>query len=141
MHGTKGYENRIVSGSKANGGKTLSPIPELAGRVFKEWILRSGIRSGPLFLLGGKIISYRQIEYRYTQALRKAGLAFSATHIIRHAALTEAYETCKDLLLVQKFAGQRDMRSTTRYAKVRDEQAAATQKKMDEKLFSIGAVV
>lgn len=137
----KGYEDRIVPGSKANGGKTLSPIPELAGRIFKEWIFRSSIRSGPLFQIDGKIISYRQIEYRYTEALRKAGLAFSATHIVRHAALTEAYETCKDLLLVQKFAGQKDMRSTTRYAKVRDEQAVATQMKMDEKLFSIGRAI
>lgn len=135
---TKGYQDRVVTGLKSDAGKTLSPIPELATRVFKEWILRSGVRSGPLFQIDGKIISYRQIEYRYSNALNKARLAFSATHIIRHAALTEAYEACKDLLLVQRFAGQRDMRSTTHYAKVRDEQAAATQRKIDEKLFSIG---
>lgn len=133
----RGYEDRIVAGSKANGGKLLNPIPELAVHVFKEWIVRSGIRSGKLFHIGGEIITYRQIEKRYTQALKAAGLPFSATHILRHAALTEAYESCKDLLLVQRLAGQGDLRSTTRYAKVRDNQVTETQKKMDGKLGSI----
>lgn len=99
--------------------------------------MRSGVRSGLLFQVEGKLITYRQIERRYTQALKLAGLPFSATHILRHASLTEAYETCKDLLLVQKFAGQKDLRSTTRYAKIRDTQVVEIQKKMDEKLASV----
>ncbi len=70
-------------------------------------------------------------------ALKTAGLPFSATHILRHASLTEAYDTCKDLLLVQRLAGQRDLRSTTRYAKVHDYQVAETQKRMDQKLLSV----
>ena len=115
----------------------MSPIPELAAQVFKEWVMRSGIRTGLLFQVDGKLVTYRQIEDKYTQALKKAGLPFSATHILRHAALAEAYESCKDLLLVQKFAGQKDLKSTTRYAKVRDDQVAETQKKMDDKLSSI----
>lgn len=106
--------------------------------MFKEWILRSNIRSGLLFQIDGELVSYRQIEYQYTQALRKAGLAYSATHIVRHAALTEVYESCKDLLMVQKFAGQKDLSVTARYAKIRDSQAIETQLKMDEKLLSIG---
>jgi len=133
----RGYDDRVVPGSKANGGKVLSPIPELAAQVFKEWVMRSGIRTGLLFQVDGKLVTYRQIEDKYTQALKKAGLPFSATHILRHAALAEAYESCKDLLLVQKFAGQKDLKSTTRYAKVRDDQVAETQKKMDDKLSSI----
>ncbi|MBI3556395.1 MAG: tyrosine-type recombinase/integrase [Deltaproteobacteria bacterium] len=133
----RGFENRIMPGAKTNGGKVLTPIPELALQIFKEWVMRSGIRSGLLFQLDGKIITYRQIEKRYTDALKAAGLPFRATHILRHAALTEAYESCKDLLTVQKLAGQRDLRSTTRYAKVRDQQVAETQRKMDEKLVSV----
>jgi integrase len=134
----KGYGTRIVPGSKTNGGKILSPIPELAKRVFKEWVFRSKIRSGLLFQIDGEPIGYRTIEYRYTQALSKAGLPFSATHIIRHASLAEAYETCQDILMVQRLAGQKDLQSTTRYAKVRDAQAMETQRKMDVKLMSIG---
>jgi site-specific recombinase XerD len=133
----RGYQDRIAPGSKANGGKILSPIPDLAARVFQEWVLKSNIQAGTLFQIDGRLISYRQIENKYSQALKMAKLPFSATHIIRHASLTEAYESCKDLLLVQKFAGQRDLRSTTRYAKVRDDSVTETQKKMDEKLLSI----
>jgi integrase len=135
----KGVLPRVVPGSKTNGGKILSPIPDLASQVFKEWVVRSGIRSGLLFQIQGKILTYRQIDHQYTQALSQANLPFRATHILRHAALTEAYESCKDLLLVQRLAGQRDLRSTTRYAKVRDDQVAETQKKMDQKLLSVMA--
>lgn len=133
----KGFKDRIVDGSKTNDGKILSPIPELAIQVFREWLIRSGVRSGGLFHIDGEIMTYRQIENRYTQALRMAGLPFSATHILRHASLTEAYASCKDLLQVQQLAGQTDYKSTTRYAKVRDEQIAETQKKMDQKMTSI----
>lgn len=132
-----GHEDRVTSGSKANGGKILSPIPELAIQVFREWVLRSGTRKGLLFQMNGELITYRQIESRYSLALKRAGLPFSATHILRHAALTEAYDSCKDLLTVQRLAGQRDLRSTTRYAKVRDHQIAETQKRMDQKLLAI----
>lgn len=131
------HEDRITSGSKTDGGKILSPIPELAAQVFREWVVRSGVRKGLLFQMDDQLITYRQIENRYSMALKRAGLPFSATHILRHAALTEVYDTCKDLLTVQRLAGQRDLRSTTRYAKVRDHQIVETQKRMDQKLLAI----
>lgn len=84
-----GYEDRIVPGSKANGGKVLSPIPELAAQVFKEWVMRSGVRAGLLFQIKGSVISYRRIEDKYSRALKLAGLPFTATHILRHASLNE----------------------------------------------------
>ena len=83
------------------------------------------------------MLTYRQIEYRYTQALRRAGLPFRATHLLRHASLTEFYDTCKDLLLTAKMAGQRDIRSTMKYTKVRDEKVVQTQKEMDGKLSGL----
>lgn len=135
----KGTLPKVVPGSKTDGGKILSPIPELASQVFREWIMRSGVRTGLLFQLDGKVITYRQIDYLYSKALQKANLPFRATHILRHAALTEAYDSCRDLLLVQRLAGQRDLRSTTRYAKVRDHQIAEVQKQIDQKLLSIMA--
>ena len=130
----KGYEDRIVAGSKTNGGKILSPIPELASQILKEWMMRSGIRSGLLFRINGELITYRQIESKYTQALKQAGLPFSATHILRHASLTEAYDTCQDLLIVQRLGGQVDLRSTTRYVKARDSRVTETQRRMDDKV-------
>ena len=133
----RGYKDQIVIGAKANGGKVFSPIPELAIQVFNEWKIRSGIRSGLLFQIDGELITYRQIQHKYDLALRNAKLPFRSTHILRHAALTEAYSACLNILTVQKLAGQRSLRATERYAKVRDQQVADTQRQMDERLSSI----
>jgi integrase len=132
----KGYEDRIVDGSKVNGGKEL-PMSDLARKVFHELVLRFGIRSGPLFQVDGKIITYRQIEHKYSKALKTVGLPFTATHILRHASLTEFYDTCKDLIQTAKVAGHGDIKSTMKYAKVRDERVIQTQKEMDQKLLSL----
>lgn len=133
---SRGYETQLVDGSKANGGKVI-PMGELAARVFCEWELKSGVREGLLFRIDGEMLTYRQIEYRYSQALRRAGLPFSATHLLRHASLTEFYDTSKDLLLTAKMAGQKDIRSTMKYTKVRDEKVIQMQKQMDEKLVGL----
>jgi integrase len=134
---TKGYEDKIVPGSKANGGKVFNPIPQLAIQVLKEWMTRSRIKNGPLFLMRGEVIRYRQIQFKYDQALKNAGLPFRSTHILRHASLVEAYSTCANLLTVQKLAGHSGLRATERYAKVRDQQVAETQRQIDEKLSSV----
>jgi integrase len=133
----KGFENRVVAGSKTNGGKIFSPIPELAVQVLREWQLRSGVRSGLLFTIEGGLIEYRQIQYKYDQALRNAKLPFSATHILRHAALAEAYSTSSNILAVQRLAGHKSLKATEKYAKVRDEQVAEVQRGMDVKLSSV----
>jgi integrase len=133
-----GYADRIVDGSKKNGGKIID-MAAAAGLLFKEWIVKSGIRSGPLFQYEGGIVPYRVIEYRYTKALRKLGLPFAATHILRHASLTEYYQVCHDLLATAKMAGHDDLRSTERYAKVRDETLGRNQRQMDERLSALTA--
>jgi integrase len=74
---------------------------------------------------------------RYTKALKKLGLPFRATHILRHASLTEYYEVCKDLKATARVAGHDDLRSTDRYAKVRDEALANNQRQMDKRLSSL----
>ena len=130
----RGHVDQIVDGSKANGGKQLPRIPELAGKVLREWMLKSGTRAGLLFQLNGELITYRQIEYRYTQALRRAGLPFTATHILRHAALTEHYDACKDVMATKEMAGHSDLRSTMKYVKVRKDTVAKTQTLMDDRL-------
>lgn len=136
----RGYEDQIVAGSKKNGGKEI-PISELAERTFKEWISRSGVRNGLLFRQEDDDpsipLTYRQIESRYTQALKMAGLPFTATHILRHASLTEYYDTCKDLLATAVVGGHDDVRSTMKYAKSRDERVSQIQKQMDAKLGGI----
>lgn len=133
---SRGQVTKVVDGAKTSGGKEI-PMPELASKVAKEWMMKSGVRSGQLFLLDGELLTYRQIEYRYSQALHRAGLPFSATHILRHASLTEFYDTSKNLLLTAKMAGQKDLRSTTKYTKVRDDQVVQMQKQMDQKWINL----
>jgi integrase len=133
----RGYEDNVVAGSKTNGGKIFSPIPEAALQVFNEWRLRSGVRSGLLFRIDGEVIAYRQIQHKYDQALKRAKLPFRSTHILRHAALVEAYSTTTNILAVQKLAGHKSLKATEKYAKVRDEQLAEVQRRMDEKLSSV----
>ena len=124
-------------GAKANGGKIFSPIPELAVQVFKEWMLRSGVRTSLLFKIDGEVISYRRIQHKYNQALRNAQLPFTATHILRHASLVEAYSATKNILAVQKLAGHASLKATEKYAKARDEQMIDVQQKMDGRLSSV----
>jgi site-specific recombinase XerD len=111
-------------------------LSEFASRIFKEMALKFGVRSGPLFLIKGEIPTYRAIEHRYSRALKKAGLPFTATHILRHASLTEFYSCNKDLLATQRIAGHKKLETTAKYAKVRDETLISTQKEMDLKLSS-----
>jgi integrase len=132
----RGREDRIVEGSKANRGKQI-PLTDFAERVFKEWVMRSGVRSGLLFHYRGQILTYRQIVHRYDQALEKAGVPFRGTHLLRHASLSEHYDTCKDILATAKVAGHSDLRATERYAKARDERVAETQRQMDQKLRNV----
>lgn len=103
----KGYKDRIVDGAKANGGKIFNPIPELAVQVLNEWKLRSGIRSGRMFSIDGELIKYRQIQHRYDLALKRASLPFSATHVLRHAALSEAYAAVSTSLRFKNLEARR----------------------------------
>ncbi len=131
-----GCEDRVVDGAKANSGKVID-MPQYAAALFREWTVKAGIRSGLLFCLEGKIIPYRVIEYRYSKILRKLKSPFRATHILRHASLTEHYSTCGDIRSTAKVAGHGDLDSTQRYAKVRDEWITEIQHRMDEKLESL----
>ena len=79
--------------------------------------MKSGVRTGMQFTTDDEMLTYRQIEYRNTQALRRAGLPFRATHLLRHASLTKFHDTSKDLLLTAKMAGVRkilDQQRSTR---------------------------
>ena len=133
-----GYEDRVVAGSKTDGGKIFRPIPKLAVQVFQEWKLRSQRpKSGLMFQIDGQVIPYRSIQHKYNWALRAAGLPFTATHLLRHASLAEAYNVSRDILAVQNLANHKDLSATQKYAKVRDERVGETQRQMDVQTASI----
>jgi len=51
---------------------------DFARSIFKEWVMRSGVRSGLLFHLDGEVVTYRQIVFRYDQAEGKKTLLLTA---------------------------------------------------------------
>ena len=70
----RGYPDRIVDGAKTNGGKQIE-LPELAKRTFREWVMKSGIRSGLLFRDGDtflKLQADRTPLHASSQACRAA---------------------------------------------------------------------
>lgn len=129
----KGEAPFIEHGLKVGSEKVI-PLSEFGRSTLRDWILRSGIREGLLFQTKGNPISYRQIEYRYSKALRRAGLQMSGTHLLRHASLSECYELTKDILATKDMAGHSDLKSTQRYAKAREQSLKNAQTLIDEKL-------
>lgn len=130
---TPGQETKIEHGLKAATEKEI-PLSQGFEMLVREWMLRSGRRKGPMFLIDGNLIKYRAIQEKFTQAFKRAELPQTATHVIRHAGLCEAYETVKDILIVQKLAGHKDLESTSRYAKAREKNVREAVDKLDLKI-------
>ena len=135
-HRFKGQEPILRNGLKASDMKTIRS-PHVAG-ILQEWAMKRGIRSGPLFFHEGKPMPYRAIQHRYDRAFKASGLKHSGTHILRHASLTEHYQTCKNIYETMSAAGHSNVSTTQKYAKNRDTKLAETQSLMDAKLVSVG---
>lgn len=132
-HRKQGLEPEVVEGHKATGGHDV-PSP-LACRIMKEWAFREGIRSGPLFYVGGKVITGRMLEHRLNWAFKKLGIPQSGVHVLRHGSLTEFYEQCgNNLKEVQKAANHKSIVTTQRYVGVRENNYAQSVFKMDTAL-------
>jgi integrase len=129
----KGEDPILASGLKAGDGKII-PLTDEDIKLFQEYLLVSGVRSGPLFPWKGGFLPYRVFEARYTRALKAAGLEFSATHIIRHASLKELQDAGKDLLVTKEAAAHSDSRTTERYATSRIERIREAKEEMQKRM-------
>lgn len=128
----RGQKRKFVEETK-NENWWIVPSKEGA-RICQEWAMRNGIRSGPLFLEEGQPLKYKSICYRYSTAFKKAGLEQRATHILRHASITEFKESTGDIYLTKAFARHKSVATTERYAKNRDETLRHALNLRDEKL-------
>ena len=82
-----------------NGEDRKIPMTEKLFKIFQSRLayknpstIEDGYRGGTIhcdfvFQIDGRPLKYREIQYRYNSALKKAGLGgkFSATHILRHS--------------------------------------------------------
>jgi integrase len=133
----RGQRRAFVDGLKVdgdNGDMEIFMPSKKAALLCQEWAVKNGIRSGPLFLVDGQPLKYKAICYRYSTAFEKAGMPHRGTHILRHAAITEFQESCKDIYLTKKFARHKSVTTTEGYSKNRDNTFRAALDLMEENL-------
>ena len=69
----------------------------------------------------GRPLSARTVQYRFEFWLRRAGVRRAlSVHALRHSFGTLLYQATRDLLLVSRALGHRDVKSAQRYAYLDD---------------------
>ena len=134
----KNEESVWNNGLKTQEERTI-PLSTLAKQAMLEWKELSGAESGPLFHIDGAPIPYRKIEYRYTQAMKAAGLSTRATHVLRHVSITGYQNEVKNIALTQAVAGHVDIETTMDYVHADKKELMAAQRKIDRKQRKLAA--
>jgi integrase len=117
---SKGIAPKIVNGfknSQVNGGEKSSPLFKESFDTLQVY-QNSKTQSELIFLQNnGELLTYRQIQYAYDCAFRKAKLSFSGTHIMRHGGASHVYNLSNgDHSMVQAITGNKDLRTTLVYS-------------------------
>lgn len=101
--------------SKTNEGSKALVLFKETYEVLQE--LKNDSQNGLIFQKGSDLWTFRQITYRYEQALKKAALPFKGTHFMRHGGASLVYnKSAGDLSLVSMVLGNKSLKSTTVYA-------------------------
>ncbi len=122
---------RLVLRRTKGGRQETRPLPIRLGAILarhRRARLRPVTeRDAPLFVgQHGRPLSDRAVQYRFAFWLRRARIRKElSVHSLRHTFGTILYRSTKDLVLVSRVLGHRDVKSTQRYAHVGD-QALAT---------------
>lgn len=99
-------------------------LPVRLSRILSLYIRHRRARVEPngeaLFLTRhGRPLSSRAVQYRFALWLRQARIQQPlSVHSLRHTFGTLLYQTTKDLLLVSRALGHRDLKTTLRYARL-----------------------
>lgn len=101
--------------AKVNDGIKELPLRPEAFRVLKE-LYYIGAK-GLVFPCGGTFFTYRQLQNFYNRALKKAGLQYSGTHIMRHGGCSVTYNETNDIDIAAQLLGNKDLRTVRIYAK------------------------
>lgn len=117
------------------------PLRQDVTNLLRE--MEKGATHDLIFHDQGNILSYRQVQYRYNVAFKKAGLPFSSTHIARHTGATAFLNETGDYLALQQMGNWADLKVALHYGKVlgsRAKEAVAKAEKPKLKLVSEGAI-
>ena len=121
----KGKKSRPLPGFKnskhlANETKELPMYPEVF-EVLKK--LYTPGAKGFVFQMDGEFLEYRWIQHAYDHAFKRAGLPYSATHVMRHGGSSDVLnKSGGDVTLAQQQLGVTNLKTAMGYAK-REERA------------------
>ena len=123
----KGAKPKLVHGFKnaeVNNGIKEQPVFPETFRALEEFFSMgtrdardSRVAKGLMFHNQGKLFTYREIQYAYDRAFEKAGLCYSATHIMRHGGCRNLYNQVPDTSVAQQLLGNSSLETTLIYAK------------------------
>ena len=114
VKGAKPYIDNNFKNSAAVGIKSRVLHPEVTNYLKK---LLPCIQGEQLFTIDGELLTYRQIQYKYNEALKSANLSFTSTHILRCGSATESYNKHGNTALTQMELGVTSMETAQVYAK------------------------
>lgn len=112
--------HRLLVGSTKGGGPEIRHIPRRLFRILVALRRDVGdqisLEESPLFRSsGGEALSPRGVQYRFAFWLSRSGLRRRiSVHSLRHTFATLLYHATRDLLLVSRALGHRDIRTTQR---------------------------
>lgn len=100
-----------------NGEISYTSMNDQMFEIFRKR-LGVGGKKGFLFLNDEKPLSYRQIQYQYNKALKKAGLAdvYSSTHIMRHSMGTITRNVTGSIDSAQAVTRHKDSKTAEKYS-------------------------
>jgi integrase len=113
--GLPSYERLGFKNAEANGGVKEQPLFRETFEVLKSLHLNGA--KGLIFQINGKHLEYTMIKRVFTRAFRRAGLPFSATHIMRHGGCRRVLNQERgDLGVAQQLLGNTSLKTTLIYA-------------------------
>jgi integrase/recombinase XerC len=117
--------HRLALRSVKGGGADSRLVPSRLRRVLLGYRRDTAApREGPRPIFcstRGRALAPRSIQYRFAFWLSRAGIRRKmSVHSLRHTFATLLYRATRDLLLVSRALGHRDIRTTCRYAHTDD---------------------
>lgn len=136
----------------SKGGDRIVPIPKPTIKIIKEWLEIRPNWKGNNYVFTNIKGTTRPGEIRpltskyYNQLFNKLAKVTGVTlrdgsnphpHTLRHSRAMELYDAVKDIELLQKLLGHKNISTTQIYAQVRDERVAKMQQEITAGLISL----
>ncbi len=124
-----GRETFIAETTKTGESRNIFLPDELVAEL-RAWKLKTGKPKGLVFSSDGFTpLTRRSVQYRYNQALEKAGSEWKGTHLLRHSFATDFLEKTQNPKALQGILGHSTAQQTNYYSKITD---GLMQKGMDQ---------